>query len=105
HRTCPENPITSILTVRRIISLIRRVSAYNQAKISIMNQSLEQALSALESQLAVAVKAARSALAELKKAQTSARVGQIRDLSKGLAEGRNAAKRFADEMASADSSW
>jgi hypothetical protein len=70
-----------------------------------MNQSFEQAFSALESQLTVAAKAAKLALAELKKVQSSARVGQLRDLSKGLAEGRNAAKRFAEEMASADSSW
>ena len=53
----------------------------------------------------MAFKAAKSALAELKKAQSSAKVGQLRDLSKSLAEGRNAAKRFAEEMASADSSW
>lgn len=70
-----------------------------------MDLSLEQALTALESQLAAAAKAAKSALAELKKVQSNARLGQLRDLSKGLAEGRNAAKRFAEEMASADSSW
>jgi len=66
---------------------------------------LEQALSALEGQLAVASKDAKSALAALKKVQSSARVGQLRDLSKALAEGRNAAKRFAEAMANADSSW
>ncbi len=66
---------------------------------------LEQALSALESQLAVASKDAKSALAALKKVQSSAKVGQLRDLTKALAEGRNAAKRFAEAMASADSSW
>ena len=70
-----------------------------------MDLSLEQELGVLESQLAAASKAATSALAELKKAQSSAKVGQLRDLSKSLAEGRNAAKRFAEEMASADSSW
>jgi hypothetical protein len=70
-----------------------------------MDSSLEQALSVLENQLAAAFKTAKSALAELKKAQSSARVGQLRDLSKSLAEGRNAAKRFAEEMATADSSW
>lgn len=66
---------------------------------------LEQALSDLESQLAAASKDAKSALAALKKAQSSAKVGQLRDLTKALAEGRNAAQRFADAMASADSSW
>ena len=70
-----------------------------------MGSSLEEELSALESQLAAASKAAKLALAELKKAQSGARVGQLRDVSRSLAEGRNAAKRFAEEMASADSSW
>src|SRR5579885_3363932 len=70
-----------------------------------MASSLEQELSALENQLAAASKAAKVALAELKKAQSGAKVGQLRDLSRSLAEGRNAAKRFAEEMASADSSW
>lgn len=70
-----------------------------------MDSSLEQELNALESQLAAASKAATFALAELKKARSSAKAGQLRDLSKSLAEGRNAAERFAKEMASADSSW
>jgi hypothetical protein len=70
-----------------------------------MASSLEQELSALENQLAAASKAAKLALAELKKAQSGAKVGQLRDLSRSLAEGRNAAKRFAEEMANADSSW
>ena len=70
-----------------------------------MDLSIEQALSALENQLAVASKAAKSALAELKKAQSNAQVGRLRDLSKSLTEGRNAAERFAEEMTSADSSW
>ncbi len=81
------------------------MSAHYLGKSKVMDSNLEQALSVLEIQLAVASKAARSALAELKKALSSARVGQLRDLSKNLAEGRNAAKRFAEEMASADSSW
>ncbi len=66
---------------------------------------LEQALSALENQLAVASRDAKSALAALKKVQSSAKFGQLRDLSKALAEGRNAAERFTEAMASADSSW
>jgi hypothetical protein len=66
---------------------------------------LEQALSALEGQLAVASKDAKSALSALKKVQSSARVGQLRDLTKALVEGRNAAKRFAEAMATVDSSW
>ncbi len=66
---------------------------------------LEQALSALENQLAVASRDAKSALAALKKAQNSAKFGQLRDLTKALAEGRNAAARFTEAMASADSSW
>jgi len=70
-----------------------------------MGSSLEQELSALENQLAAASKAAKLALAELKKAQSCAKVGKLRELSKSLAEGRNAAKRFAEEMARADSSW
>jgi len=74
-------------------------------KNKVMDISLEQELSALESHLVAASKAANSALVELKKAQSSAKVGRLRDLSKNLAEGRNAAKRFAEEMASADSSW
>jgi len=70
-----------------------------------MGSSFEQELSALENQLAAASKAAKLALSELKKAQSGAKVGQLRDLSRSLAEGRNAAKRFLEEMASADSSW
>ncbi len=66
---------------------------------------IEQALSALEGQLAVASKDAKSAIASLKKVQSSAKVGRLRDLTKALAEGRNAAKRFAEAMANADSSW
>lgn len=67
--------------------------------------TLEQALSDLESQLVSASKAAASALAELKKARNSAKVGQLRDLNKSLAEGRHAATRFAEEMADADGAW
>lgn len=70
-----------------------------------MGSSLEQELSTLENQLVAASRTVTSALAELKKARSSAKVGQLRDLSRSLAEGRNAAKRFAEEMASADSSW
>ncbi|MGH8013592.1 MAG: hypothetical protein ACREQ4_13935 [Candidatus Binataceae bacterium] len=70
-----------------------------------MDLSLEHELNALENQLATVSKAAKSALAELKKVQHSARVGQLRDLNKGLAEARNAAQRFAEEMVSADRSW
>src|SRR5277367_3621330 len=81
------------------------MSAHHLSKSKVMDLSLEQALSALENQLAVVSKAAKSVLAELKKAQSSVKVGQLRDLSKSLAEGRNAAKRFAEEMATADSSW
>ncbi len=66
---------------------------------------LEQALSALENELAVASKDAKSALAALKKVQRSARVGQLRDMTKALVDGRHAAKRFTDAMARADSSW
>ncbi len=51
-----------------------------------MASSLEQELSALENQLAAASKAAKVALAELKKAQSGAKVGQLRDLSRSLAE-------------------
>jgi hypothetical protein len=82
-----------------------KMSAQHLGKSRVMDLSLEQALSALENQLAVVSKAAKSVLAELKKAQSSVKVGQLRDLSKSLAEGRNAAKRFAEEMATADSSW
>lgn len=82
-----------------------KMSAQHLGKSRVMDLSLEQALSVLENQLAVVSKAAKSVLAELKKAQSSARVGELRDLSKSLAEGRNAAKRLAEEMATADSSW
>jgi len=67
--------------------------------------SLEQALSDLEKQLSVTLQAAKSAFAALKKVQSSAKVGHLRDLNKSLTEARNAAKRFAEEIASADSSW
>lgn len=67
--------------------------------------SLELALSDLEGQLQIAAKAAKSAVAGLKKAQTSAKVGLLRDLNQSLAEGRNAANRFAEQMANANSSW
>jgi hypothetical protein len=70
-----------------------------------MDSTLEQALSAIEDQLAVASKAANSAFSELKKARGAARIGRLRDLSRSLAEGRSSAKRFAEEMANADSSW
>jgi hypothetical protein len=70
-----------------------------------MDSSLEQELNALENQLAAASRAAASALAELKKARRSAKAGQLRDLSRSLAEGRRAAKRFSEELATADSSW
>jgi hypothetical protein len=66
---------------------------------------LESVLVDLEKQLETATKAAKSALAVLKKAQTSARVGTLRDLQNQLAEGRNTAKRFAEAMAQADQSW
>ena len=66
---------------------------------------LEQELSALESQLALASKDAKSALAALKKVQRSAKFGKLRDLNEALSDGRNAAKRFAEGMANADSSW
>jgi hypothetical protein len=46
-----------------------------------MDLTLEQALSDLESQLATASKAAKSALAELKKVQSSAKFGQLRDFA------------------------
>lgn len=66
---------------------------------------LEEALSGLEVQLSATLKEAKSALAALKKVQSSAKLGHLRDLNKALAEGRNAAKRFAEAMAIADSSW
>jgi hypothetical protein len=70
-----------------------------------MDGTLEGALTALEEQLAAVSKCAKSALAELRKAQTSAKTGQLKDLNRGLTEARNAAKRFSEEMANADSSW
>src|SRR6266849_6085626 len=70
-----------------------------------MKPSLERALSELESRLASASKAAKSALDELKRAHNGARLGQMRDLSKSLAEGREAARRFAEEMTVAAASW
>ncbi|MGA2795715.1 MAG: hypothetical protein ABSE69_19795 [Roseiarcus sp.] len=66
---------------------------------------MEQELSDLEGRLEAAAKSAKSALTELKKAKVSAKIGKIRDLNKSLAEARNAAKRFAEDIASADSSW
>ena len=59
-----------------------------------MKASLEQALSELESRLATAARAAKTALGELKRAQGGAKLGQIRDLGKSLAEGRDAAGRL-----------
>jgi hypothetical protein len=70
-----------------------------------MDLTLERELTELEVKLEAAAKSAKSALSELKKATVSAKIGQIRDLNKGLAEARNAAKRFADDVAGADSSW
>jgi hypothetical protein len=67
--------------------------------------SLESALVDLEKQLEAAAKAAKAALATLKKAQTSARFGTLRDLQKQLADARVSAARFADIMAAADQSW
>jgi hypothetical protein len=67
--------------------------------------TLEQALSELESRLLSASKAAKSALGELKRAQNGARLGQMRDLNRSLAEGREAARRLAEEMAVAAASW
>ena len=67
--------------------------------------TLEQALVDLESQIETAEKSARIAVAELKKAKSNASAGQLRELSKSLVEARNAAKRFADEAAVADSTW
>jgi hypothetical protein len=66
---------------------------------------LEDALIDLEKQLEVASKAAKAAHAVLKKAQASARVGNLRDLQNQLAEGRNSGKRFAEAMTQADESW
>jgi hypothetical protein len=70
-----------------------------------MDSTLERELSELEGKLEAAAKSAKSALSELKKAKVSAKVGQIRDRNKSLAEAANAAKRFADDVAIADSSW
>jgi hypothetical protein len=70
-----------------------------------LKPSLERALGELEGRLASASKAAKSALGELKRAQNSARLGQIRELNRSLAEGREAAKRLAEEMAVAATSW
>ena len=70
-----------------------------------MNSNFEQALSDLEVQLEAAAKAAKTAAALLKKAQGSAKTGQLRDLNRSLVEARNASKQFADAMAAADSSW
>jgi hypothetical protein len=67
--------------------------------------TLEQELSDLEARLETAARAAKSALTELKKARASAKVGQLRDLNRSLGEARNSAKRFAEEIAGADSSW
>jgi hypothetical protein len=67
--------------------------------------SLESALVDLEKQLEAAARAAKAELAVLHKAQASARVGALRELQNQLAEGRNAAKRFAEAMAQADESW
>jgi hypothetical protein len=70
-----------------------------------MDATLEQELGDLEAKLETAAKAAKSALTELKKARASAKFGQLRDLKKSLAEARSAGKRFAEEIAGADSSW
>jgi len=67
--------------------------------------SLESALADLEKQLEAVAKTAKAAHAVLKKAQTSAKFGNLRDLENQLAEGRNSAKRFAEAMAQADESW
>ena len=67
--------------------------------------TLEQALGALEGRLEAAAKSGKSALAELRRAQVSAKVGQLRDLNRSLAEARNAAERLAQDIADADSSW
>jgi hypothetical protein len=67
--------------------------------------SLESALADLEKQLEAVAKAEKAAHAVLKKAQASARVGNLRDLQNLLAEGRNSGKRFAEAMAQADESW
>jgi len=67
--------------------------------------SLESALADLEKQLEAAAKAAKAALAVLKKAQTSASVGALRDLQNQLAEARMSSARFAETMAAADQSW
>ncbi len=67
--------------------------------------SLESALVDLEKQLEAAAKAAKAALAVLKKAQTSASFGTLRDLQNQLAEARMSAARFAETMAAAAQSW
>jgi hypothetical protein len=70
-----------------------------------MQSSLETALADLAGRLEVVAKTAKAASAALKKATASAKVGQLRDLARSLAEGRSAAMRFAQEMEAADRSW
>lgn len=70
-----------------------------------MTTTLEEALSELERRLESAFKSGKVALADLRKAQKSAKVGHVRELIKGLAEARNSAKRFSEEVIAADSSW
>jgi len=66
---------------------------------------LEQALSDLEQQLESVAVTAKKALAALKKAQASAKVGHLRALQNQLADSRNAARLFVDEIDRADQSW
>ncbi len=98
---------TMLLPAGRILSL--RAPAESVTSIVCKDRvdlvSLESALDDLEKQLEAAAKAAKSAISVLKTAQASARVGNLRDLQNQLAEGRNAAKRFAEAMAQADQSW
>jgi hypothetical protein len=66
---------------------------------------LESALVDLEKQFEAAAKAAKAALAVLKKAQTSAKFGNLRDLQNQLAEARVSSARFAETVVEADQSW
>ena len=70
-----------------------------------MDTTLEQEPVRLEARLETAARSARSALAELKRARASAAVGQLRDLGRSLVEARNAARRFAEDVAGADGLW
>ena len=67
--------------------------------------TLERSLVDLETKLETAEKAHKIASAGLKKAKQQAKFGQLRDLGKSLAEVRQFAKQFADEVADADTSW